>query len=95
MVTKLDTPLRRALSIDGKPYVLTITPTGFLLTEKGRRKGFEMDWMSFVSGDAALATGLAASLANAPSARKGAAAGRSQTSSDTSKRKLSDLRRVK
>lgn len=73
MVTKLDTPLRRALSIDGKPYVLTITPTGFLLTEKGRRKGFEMDWISFVSGDAALATGLAASLANAPSERTGIA----------------------
>ena len=95
MVTKLDTPLKRALSIDGKPYVLTITPTGFLLTEKGRRKGFEMDWMSFVSGDAALATGLAASLANAPPARRGAAPKQSEGSSDTPKKKQSDVRRLK
>jgi hypothetical protein len=70
MVTKLEGPLRRALSIDGKPYVLTITPGGFLLVEKGRRKGFEMHWSSFVSGDAALATALAASVAGAPAARK-------------------------
>jgi hypothetical protein len=70
MVTKLETPLRRALSIDGAPYVLTITPTGFQLVEKGRRKGFEMDWESFVSGDAALATALAVSVANGPSSRR-------------------------
>ena len=73
MVTKLDVPLRRALSIDGAPYVLTITPTGFHLAEKGRRKGFEMDWVAFVSGDAALATALAASIANGPAERKGTA----------------------
>ena len=73
MVTKLDAPLRRALSIDGKPYVLTVTTTGFVLTEKGRRKGFEMDWVAFVSGDMALATALAASLANGPVERKPAA----------------------
>ena len=70
MVTKLDAPLRRALSIDGKPYVVTLTTTGLLLTEKGRRKGIALDWLSLVSGDAALATALAASLANAPSERK-------------------------
>jgi hypothetical protein len=70
MVTKLEVPLRRALSIEGTPYVLTITPTGFLLAEKGRRKGFEMDWASFVSGDAALATALAVSVTNAPSPRR-------------------------
>ena len=70
MITKLDSPLKRQLSIEGRPYVLTITPTGFLLTEKGRRKGFEMDWAAFLSGDAALATALAASVANAPPERK-------------------------
>ena len=69
MVTMLNTPLKRELSIDGKPYVLTVTPTGFLLTEKGRRKGLAMDWVAFVSGDAALATALAASIANAPPVR--------------------------
>jgi hypothetical protein len=73
MVTKLNAPLKRELSIDGKPYVLTVTSTGFLLTEKGRRKGLEMDWVALVSGDAALATALTASLANAPPERKPAA----------------------
>ena len=73
MITNLERPLRRALMVDGKPYVLTITPTGFLLTEKGRRKGYEMDWDSFVSGDAALSTALNASIAKAPPARKAVA----------------------
>ena len=63
MITQLDAPLRRGLTIDGAAYVLTITPTGFQLTLKGRRKGFEMDWLAFVSGDAALATALNASVA--------------------------------
>jgi len=94
MVTKLEVPLRRALSIDGKPYVLTITPTGFLLTEKGRRKGFEMDWGAFVSGDAALASALAASVANAPPDRKGAG-NRSPVPEGATKKTPSRLRRVK
>jgi hypothetical protein len=86
MVTKLDASLKRALSIEGKPYVVTITPTGFVLTEKGRRKGFEMDWVSFVSGDAALATALTASIANAPSPRKGEPRQQPSTAATTKKR---------
>ena len=70
MITKLEGPLRRELSIDGAPYLLTITPSGFLLTQKGRRKGYEMDWRAFVSGETALATALTASLKTAPVARK-------------------------
>ena len=70
MVTKLETALKRELLIDGRPYVLTITPGGFLLAEKGRRKGYEMEWVAFVSGEAALATALNASIANAPPARR-------------------------
>jgi hypothetical protein len=70
MITKLEGPLRRELSIEGSPYVLTITPTGFLLTQKGRRKGYEMDWRAFVSGETALATALTASLASAPPTRR-------------------------
>jgi hypothetical protein len=92
MVTKLDASLKRALSIDGKPYVVTITPTGFVLTEKGRRKGFEMDWVSFVSGDAALATALNASIANAPSTRKGE---RQQPSAGATTKKQSPPSRIK
>ena len=70
MITKLEAPLRRELAIEGQPYVLTITPTGLLLTQKGRRKGYEMDWSAFVSGEAALATALNASIASAPAPRR-------------------------
>ena len=70
MVTKLESPLKREIAIGGEPYVLTVTPTGLLLTQKGRRKGYELEWSAFVSGEAALATALNASIANAPPARK-------------------------
>ncbi len=62
MATKLDRPLKREIQIDGKPYVLTISPEGLKLVEKGRRKGHELAWEALVSGDAALATALNASL---------------------------------
>ena len=66
MTTKLDGPLKRELTIDGKPYTVTIDPTGFRLVAKGRRNGYELGWKAFVSGEAALATALNASLAKAP-----------------------------
>jgi len=62
MTTKLTEPLRREIEIDGAPYTLTITPEGFTLVVKGRRKGYELAWSALVSGDAALATALNASL---------------------------------
>jgi hypothetical protein len=62
MVTKLDKPLRREISIDGKPFVVTLSAEGFKLVGKGRRKGLDMSWAALVSGDAALATALQASL---------------------------------
>jgi hypothetical protein len=62
MVVKLEKPLRRELNIDGEAHVLTITPDGLKLTEKGRRKGIELSWKTLVSGDAALAVALRASV---------------------------------
>lgn len=62
MATKLDRPLKREIQIAGKPYMLTITPEGFKLVPKGRRKGQEFAWHAFVSGEAALAVALNASL---------------------------------
>ena len=62
MITKLDGALRRELEIDGSAYVLTITPSGMTLVRKGKRKGFELQWNALVSGEAALATALNASL---------------------------------
>jgi hypothetical protein len=54
--------VRRELDIAGDPYTLTITPQHMTLVRKGRRKGLEIEWAQLVSGDAALATALNASL---------------------------------
>lgn len=62
-MTRLDKPLRRELLIGEIAYTLTIDPTGLKLVEKGRRKGLLLSWQELVSGDAALATALRASLA--------------------------------
>ncbi|MDH1193497.1 hypothetical protein [Stenotrophomonas sp. GD03958] len=61
-MTPLDKPLRRELDIDGQPYTLIVDPEGLKLVEKGRRKGITLRWQDLVSGDAALATALQASL---------------------------------
>ncbi|WP_329889434.1 hypothetical protein [Stenotrophomonas sepilia] len=61
-MTPLDKPLRRELEIDGQPYTLAVDPEGLKLVEKGRRKGIALRWQDLVSGDAALATALQASL---------------------------------
>ena len=66
MTTKLDNSLRRELTVLGKPYTLVITPNGLALTPKGKRKGYELAWVDLVSGDAALAVALNASLARGP-----------------------------
>jgi hypothetical protein len=62
MATKLDKYLKREIDIDGKPYMLTIGPQGLKLVPKGKRNGLELSWQALVSGDAALATALNASI---------------------------------
>ena len=66
MTTKLDKPLKRELTIAGHAYVVTIAPEGLKLVPKGKRKGYELSWDAFVSGDEALARALNATLAAAP-----------------------------
>jgi hypothetical protein len=66
MTTKLDAALKRELNLRGRPYTLTITPDGLNLAPKGRRKGYVLAWVDLISGDAALATALNASLARGP-----------------------------
>lgn len=74
MTTKLEGALRREVDIDGALYTLTITPDGLVLVPKGRRKGYELAWRAMISGDAALATALNASLrvkpAEVPTAKR-------------------------
>lgn len=62
MATKLEKPLKREIQIEGNPYMLTITPEGLKLVPKGKRNGQELAWRDLVSGDAALATALSASV---------------------------------
>lgn len=61
-MTPLDKPMRRELRVGDVAYTLTLDPTGLKLVEKGRRKGIELAWSALVSGDAALAAALQASV---------------------------------
>jgi hypothetical protein len=63
MATKLNKQLKREIEIDGKPYMVTLSPEGVKLTEKGKRLGKELTWKDLVSGDTALSSTLSASLA--------------------------------
>ena len=65
MTTKLEKPLKRQIDIKGQPYIVTITPEGMKLTQKGKRKGHELVWADLASGQAALAVALNASLEEA------------------------------
>lgn len=61
-MTRLDKVLKRELRVAKQAYVLTIDPAGFKLTKKGRRKGIDIAWKDLVSGDAAMAVALNASV---------------------------------
>jgi hypothetical protein len=58
MTTKLQKEFKRELDLNGEKYTLTVTPEGFRLVLKGKRKGIELQWAAIVGGDAALATAL-------------------------------------
>jgi hypothetical protein len=62
MTTPLEKTLKRALTIKGHDYVLAISPEGLKLTAKGKRNGVELSWENLISGEAALAVALHASL---------------------------------
>jgi hypothetical protein len=63
MATKLNKQLKREIEIDGKPYMVTLSPEGVKLTEKGKRLGKEVTWKELVTGDVELSNTLSASLA--------------------------------
>lgn len=66
MTTKLDKTLKREIELDGTAYIIAISPEGLKITVKGRRKGHELAWKDLISGQAALAVALNASLAENP-----------------------------
>jgi hypothetical protein len=64
MTTLLEKTLKRELRIQDRAYILAISPLTLKLTLKGKRKGLQLKWEALVSGDAALAAALNASLGN-------------------------------
>ena len=44
MATKLDKTIKREIELDGQAYMVTISPEGVKLTQKGFRKGREVSW---------------------------------------------------
>jgi hypothetical protein len=62
MTTPLHSTLKRALTINGRDYVVTLTEAALKLTLKGKRNGVELAWAQLVNGEAALAVALHASV---------------------------------
>ena len=63
MATVLDKVLKRQVSVDGMDYVLAVDSDGLRLTRKGKRRSeLELRWHDLLSGDAAMAVALNASL---------------------------------
>jgi len=64
VATVLDKELKRQVTVDGAQYIVALDPDGIRLTGKGKRKPeVELRWHDLLSGDAAMAVALNASLA--------------------------------
>ena len=61
-MTPLDKSLKRVLKVNGRDYVITLTPDALKITRKGHRLGVDLKWADLVSGQSALAVALNASL---------------------------------
>ena len=57
MATKLNKVLKREIEVDGKPYMVALSPEGLKLTEKGKRLGKELTWKELVGGDGGASAG--------------------------------------
>ncbi len=63
MATLLAKELKRQVTVDGVDYTVAVAPDGFRLTGKGKRTPqVELRWRDLLSGDAAMAVALNASL---------------------------------
>jgi hypothetical protein len=63
VATVLDKELKRQVTVDGVDYTVAVDPEGFRLTGKGKRTPqVELRWRDLLSGDAAMAAALNASL---------------------------------
>jgi hypothetical protein len=67
VATVLDKEFRRQVTVDGVNYTVALDPDGFRLTGKGKRRPeVELHWRDLLSGDAAMAAALNASLKPQP-----------------------------
>jgi hypothetical protein len=63
VATVLDKPLKRQVTVDGADYTVAVDPEGIRLTAKGKRRPeVELRWRDLLSGEAAMAVALNASL---------------------------------
>jgi hypothetical protein len=70
VTTVLDKALKRQVTVGGADYIITIDPDGLRVTGKGKRRPqAELRWSDLLSGDAALAVALNASLLPKPAAK--------------------------
>ena len=75
MATVLDKELKREVSVDGVAYTVALDPEGLRLTGKGKRRPeVDLHWRDLLSGDAAMAVALNASLAQRHAPPKSATA---------------------
>ena len=71
VATILDKELKRQVTVDGVDYTVAVDPGGIRLTAKGKRNPeVELRWRDLLSGDAAMAVALNASLTKGPAATK-------------------------
>lgn len=54
MATKLDKQLKREVDVNGVAYIVTLSPEGLKVVQKGRRNGPELTWEQIVRGDVTL-----------------------------------------
>ncbi len=62
MATRLDKIIKRELELEGKLYMVSVSPEGVKIVPKGRRKGHEMSWETLLNGEAELRRDLNMSL---------------------------------
>ena len=71
MATVLDKELKRQVTVDGVDYTVAVDPDGIRLTGKGKRRPeVELRWCDLLSGEAAMAVALNASLTSRQAAAK-------------------------
>ena len=71
MTTVLDKALERQVTVDGVDYTVALDPEGIRVTQKGKRRPeVELRWRELLSGEAAMAVALNASLSPRPAAAR-------------------------